>query len=350
MSDLSRLTAAVQRNCHISDARFAGDYTLCVYLLKMREYYRWEKGFALRTALPKEEVGRWLSEREQLWERIAAEPFEDVPLGGGHIDPFDAAAINAALVPQGLVYSAGYGRYAKPHFFLGRLLQAEQRHGFTVLVSDEELARDLVAPPAMTQGKIIFIRRESVRRMLWEKIEEWRWHKQNRAMERAMAQYRSSLPEEIEQTLDQITDDELEPITLHELGEALLEEVLGDTWSAMVMSIARSRAELLARAVRDLLADCISTLPGLLEAEKPAPLHFYFANLHGMRRELSPELVAAYEQWVDRGDSEELRRVTQKGREHWLQRANTLLDLYRRYGNDCAGPIESLMPACPLSQ
>ena len=34
------LIQTVQRNCHIADARHAGDYTLCVYLLKMREFYR----------------------------------------------------------------------------------------------------------------------------------------------------------------------------------------------------------------------------------------------------------------------------------------------------------------------
>ena len=32
------LAQAVQHNCHISDARHGADYSLCVYLMKMREY------------------------------------------------------------------------------------------------------------------------------------------------------------------------------------------------------------------------------------------------------------------------------------------------------------------------
>ena len=32
---------AVQRNCHIADARHAREMTLCTYLLEMREFFRW---------------------------------------------------------------------------------------------------------------------------------------------------------------------------------------------------------------------------------------------------------------------------------------------------------------------
>jgi hypothetical protein len=351
MTDLAELTSTVQRNCHISDARYAGDYTLCIYLLKMREYYRWEKRFALGAPLPKEAVGRWLSEREQLWEQIGAEPFEDLPLCGARMDPFRADEVNEALLPEGLVYSAGYGRYAKPHFFLARLLRAEQRRGIRVLVCDHEYARDLVAPPAMTQNRTIFVRRESVRRMLWEKIEEWRWQKRNRPMERAMSYYRPNDAEPIEQVLERVTDQELEAIVLHELGEALLEDELGDAWLDMLMTVARSRAEILARAIRDLLADCTSTLPGLLaEGRNPASLHFYMANFRGMRRELFPELLTAYENWVETGERQELLRLCELGRRRWLERAEILLDLYRRHRDDCQERMESLIPACPLSQ
>jgi hypothetical protein len=42
MLNLGQVVATVQKNCHISDAQYAGDYTLCIFLLKMREFYRWE--------------------------------------------------------------------------------------------------------------------------------------------------------------------------------------------------------------------------------------------------------------------------------------------------------------------
>ena len=37
------LIETVQHNCHLSDAHHARDYSLCIYLLKMREFYRWEE-------------------------------------------------------------------------------------------------------------------------------------------------------------------------------------------------------------------------------------------------------------------------------------------------------------------
>ena len=136
--DLQPLLTAVQRNCDISDARHAGNYTLCVYLLKMREYFRWEKGFTFRDSLSQADVGDWLKERECFWEEIEDEPFAELPLDGRFYDPFDSEAVNAALGPYGLVYSGGLGRNCTPHFFLGRLGGCETQAGFTVLLAENE--------------------------------------------------------------------------------------------------------------------------------------------------------------------------------------------------------------------
>src|SRR5258706_8884512 len=171
MRNLPQLTNAVQRNCDISDARHAGDYGLCTFLLKMREYYRWENEVPFARALPKDEVGDWLKTREQQLDDIEAEDFAPLPLASGELAPFDADAANRELLPQGCVYSAGYGRFQKPIFFLGRLLRVEERAGFTILISSCEYARELAAPPAMLQGRTIFVRMESLRRDLCEKIE-----------------------------------------------------------------------------------------------------------------------------------------------------------------------------------
>ena len=43
LDELQSLRRSVQRNCDISDAEFAQSYSLCTYLLKMRELYRWER-------------------------------------------------------------------------------------------------------------------------------------------------------------------------------------------------------------------------------------------------------------------------------------------------------------------
>ena len=121
LRNLPGLAEAVQRNCDISDARFAGDYGMCTFLLKMREYYRWENELPFGRNLPKDELGEWLKSREQAWERIEEEAFEPLPLASGALDPFEAAAANRELLPQGGVYGAGYGRMGKPVFFLGAL-------------------------------------------------------------------------------------------------------------------------------------------------------------------------------------------------------------------------------------
>ena len=58
--DIPQLINSVQHNCHISDARHAGNYTLCIYLLKMREFYRWEHKYTFSEKLSTDEIGNWL--------------------------------------------------------------------------------------------------------------------------------------------------------------------------------------------------------------------------------------------------------------------------------------------------
>jgi hypothetical protein len=185
---------------------------MCTFLLKMREYYRWENELPFARELPRDELGDWLSAREARWSEIEAEDFAPLPLASGALDPLAADRANRELLPQGLVYSAGYGRFAKPVFFLGKLERVEERAGLTVLVSSCEYARELAAPPAMLQGRTIFVRRESVRRYLWEKIEEWQWRRQSPAMARALADY--DFIADTEGALARMTDNEMESMIL----------------------------------------------------------------------------------------------------------------------------------------
>lgn len=320
-----RLASTVQRNCDISDARYAGDYGLCTFLLKMREYYRWENDLPFSRTLPRHEIGDWLATREQMWDRIEADAFAPLPLAPGALDPFDAVAANRALLPQGCVYGAGYGRFQKPVFFLGRLLRVEQRAGYTVLVSSREYARELAAPPAMLQGRTIYVRQESVRRYLWEKIEEWQWGKQGSAMARALAGYDFSAG--FDSALARMADNEIETMVLHEIGEAMAGELLGESWGEMTVALTRTRGEAIARALRDLLADCISTLPALLARANLPALHFHFATFDAPRRQMFPQALAAYEEFSRSGDPRRLRQAAEDGKERWLATARRLLSL-----------------------
>jgi len=346
MWNLGKLANTVQQNCNISDARHAGDYTVCVFLLKMREFYRWENEIPFTGLLPKDKVGAWLEEREQMWDHLESSSFERIPLDGGLADPFDSAAINRQLAPRGYIYSAGYGRFNKPHFFLGALVRTERRDGFTIYTSSCEYARDLVAPPAMLQEHTIFVRQESVRRFLWEKVEEWLWNRKNEAMTQALSDY--CFHDDPSSGLERMTQNEAESMVLHELGEGMAGALLGDEWNVMLVDLSRSKAETMARAVRDLLADCLSTLPGLIASGNTASLHFHFATFSGMRRHLYPEALDAYRRWTHEHNPEPLRRMVDDGLERWLATARTMLDLHRRLGALAGPAIEHLLEPRPV--
>lgn len=342
------LAQTVQRNCHISDARHGGDYSLCVYLMKMREYYRWEKRLPFGAPLEEDAVGQWLATREALWETLEDQDPGTLEIDGDTFDPFDNEAINSRLAPHGLVYSSGLGQQAKPHFFLARLERRADQGGCIIYVSGNELARDLTAPPAMSLGGCIFLRRESLRRMLWEKLESWRWNRPDNALGRAFACY--AFDADFEQALDAMADREIENALLHEQGEHQAGLMLGEAaWGEMLIDLVQTPAELMARAVRDHLADCLVTLPRLLaqgESETaPAALHFYIGNLTNMRKAIFPTLTEAYDAWRSGGGLQALRETAARGRDHWQRLGEAMVALHRAEGPASADTIRELVSA-----
>lgn len=320
------LVEAVQRNCHIADARHAREMTLCTYLLEMREFYRWEAGIPLGDPLARPEVGTWLTAREELWETLADAEFGALPIHAEHHAPFDAAAINRLLVPQGLVYGAGIGRFGKPHFFLGRLERTEAQDGLTVLVCACEYARDLTTMPAALQGDTVIVRREALRQWLWEKAEAWNLKRTPGALAMALAAH--GYAADPGAALERMTDAETETLILHERGEHAAGRLLGAAWEERLACGCRRRAEILMRAVRDNLADCLVTLPALIERQAWPSLWFWFANLDGMRRELFPALAAFdFTKVGAGGTARELGETVQRGAEHFERIARRLLVL-----------------------
>ncbi len=338
---VEKLQQSVQRNCDISDAQWGAEYGLCTYLMKMREYYRWEHGMAYGERLPKDEVGDWLMAREQLWEGLQGVAFERLEVDGELYDPFDTEAINRKLTPLGLVYSGGVGRSGRSHFFLAWLERHEAPEEFSLYVAGSELARDLSSPPAMNCGQAIFVRRESLRRMLWEKLENWRWSRPENALGRAFSCY--DFEGDLDVALDAMTDAEMETLLLHERGEYEAGRLLGQRWNDMVLSLSHTPAELMARAVRDHLADCTMTLPHLLDEGRDASIHFVLGNFSAMRKSLFPSLQEAYDTWVTTSDRRRLRVVSAEGRAHWQAIAERMLDLYHRFGEDAAEPIHHMV-------
>ncbi|MGV6810354.1 MAG: Sfum_1244 family protein [bacterium] len=343
-----------QQNCHIADARYAGDYTLCVYLLKMREFYRWEQQLNFARVLTNDDVGDWLIEREGLWDELEQQTYQTLTWQDRDYHPLDDhATLNQALNKVDLVYSAGYGQRCRAHFFLAELKRVEQREvngvAFTIYYAGKELARDIAAPPAMSQGRQIFIREESLRRMLWEKVEEWRWQPIDNALGRAIQHYTFDKDDTIDHALTDMLHNEIPFIVAHEVGEVLAEDYLGESWNKLLNTLPRSTAEIMLRAVRDHLADCLSTIPQLLadnKAQQPTPaLHFYIGHLSAMQKKLAPALITAYDKVCQTQSLEALQALLPHATQHWQTVANHALRLFAEQGDAAALPIEAYLDA-----
>lgn len=335
------LIEAVQTNCHIADAAHATDMSLCIYLLQMREFYRWELGLPPLQPMAREEVGAWLSARETLWEQLEDTPLRALPLPHGDVDPFDVQAINVALAPQGLVYGAGYTAPGRPSFFLGQLESVQQREGVLVRVSEREYARSLASPPAALQDGTIFLRRESLQRWLWEKYEAWTLRRPTGAFASALEAY--GYADDAELAIPRMAQAQAESLLLHELGEARVAELLGPDWAAMRNALKCRRTDMHVRAARDLLADSLVTLPTLLERQADASLHFWFANFEGLRALLCPSLESAYERYCAGDGGQALWDALHAAQVHWQQVCQQVLSLHRAHGTSAQPQVLKLL-------
>ena len=368
------LVAAVQTNCHIADARHAADLTLCIYLLQMREFHRWERGLPFGAALARDAVGAWIAEREALWSALEESPFvplpvplpeplpeplgEPLPAGPGKVvatlDPFDVTTINARLRPQGLLYGAGFVGADRPVFFLAELHGTDTREGLEVLAAGRELARGLAAPPAVLdrtgQEQAIVLRRESMARWCWEKYEAWSLRRAEGSAFQAAAQA-YGLDQDFEAALPRWLDEQSEVMVLHELGEVQAGRWLDPAWAAMRLALPTRRADLYVRAVRDHLADFGVTLPTLLDRGASASIHAWFAGYDGVRELLCPALPQAYAQWRAGDGDAALRRAIDRGHAHFSRLAQQVLACHESEAAAAGAVIERLLTAaeavCP---
>jgi len=338
-----RLAEAVQANCHITDARHARNMTMCTYLLEMRELYRWELGAAPTAALPQADVGPWIARREASWAAFEEAEYRELPLDDGIVDPFDVETVNRSLVPCNLVYGAGIGRFGKPQFFLGGLAREEWRDGVRILIAQREYARDLAPAPAALRQDTIYVRAESLRQVLWERAEAWGRRRAHGALECALDAH--GFHSDPAAALESMVAAEIETLILHEQGEHRVAQEFSPAWELMLAGFARRKAEVFARAVRDHLADCTTTLPALLERDAAPSLHVWFAGFDGMRRELFPRLATAYEAWRAGDGGRALGAAAALGVVHWRDVCARMLRLHATLGADAESAVEALAAA-----
>ena len=326
---LSALTAAVQANCDIADARHAGELSMCQFLMQMREFYRWQHGLGFDEPPPRAALGRWLAVREAAWAELEEQPFRALPVGAQAVDPFDLDGINAALRPQGLVYGAGWVDAGRPGFFLAEALHVDDA-GVDPVVQHcgRELARGLFAPPAALQGgTTIVLRRESMARWLWEQWEGFALHRPSGAFAAWMQAHGVAHDAEFIAALPRLVDDAAVVLELHERGEHAAGRWLEPGWAALRAGLDDRRTTLMLRAVRDLIADCSLTLPRLLDHGRPQLMHGWFASFDGPRAALHPELAAAYAAWVGGDQGVALCQACAWGEAHFGAQARALLAL-----------------------
>ena len=62
-----------------------------------------------------------------------------------------------------------------------------------------------------------------------------------------------------------------------------------------------------------------------------------------MRKELSPALLHAYQDWVDNNDPGGLKNAVREGHQHWLSIARKILELRRVRGAQTSPQLEALI-------
>lgn len=336
---LGQLIGAVQRNCDLADALHAREKSLCTYLLGMREYFRWSEQLPLGAAPDKARLSRWIAQRERVWDELREQAdiaFDPLPIEEA-LDPFDESGANRRLAPHGLVYGAGIGLFGAPLFFLAKRHSDEMRDGAQVIVADHELARGVIAAPASSRDGTILVRLDGLRRWLWTRAEAAQRNSHERTFSAALEEYGGA--DDPADAVERMARGEVETLVLHELGELRAGRLLGSTWEDMLAAIGDRRAELTLRAIRDLLADCLVTLPQLLARDARASLLFWFATFDGLRRELAPQLAGAYCAEANRIDTLALERAVASATENWCATALELCATWRAGGS--AATIEA---------
>jgi hypothetical protein len=330
--DQEAIKAQVIRNCSISDARYAGNYSVCGLALRLRDLYKWEKNLEPWQEADSAVMLEWIGHKEEDWETLMEEEFQPVTLQDASYDPFDAKAINAVLEPCGLYYGAGYLHSLKPSFFLARLDEKRNLDGSSIFSLGKELARDLLIVPALSQEDHVIIRKHAARLFLWNQIFFIR-KSGRQALAFALRTYgvKDNDYENLKRNFHQITSDQLEIYLHHELGE--IREFLFDrqVWRDLIARYPHTPVELLARAVKDLLADTHESgnLNFIVQEKMTASLGFHVAFLDGVRKELFPEIITAFETFEQTREWLPVREAISAGYRRGQDIARKMISLYR---------------------
>jgi hypothetical protein len=325
--NIDQLIRQVRRNCDISDARHAGMFSICGLALRLRDLFKWERGLQPWEEGDPAEVLEWIGAREERWETLAQDDYQPLGVDGREIDPFDAAGVNAALLPTGHWYGAGYARGLKPAFFVAVVEERSEIEGCQVVALGRELARDLLTLPALAQGQLVLLRRDSAARALWDQF-AFAAPSARRAMDAALdacgiADHR---PAAVRRDFGRLLRVQEELHLCHELGEIHETAFRHDFWRAIVAAFPLTRVELVVRRVKDFLADThpVGPLRRFCRDRSAAGVALFMANCDRAARAIFPELVQVPDALLHNGDWAALEQAVARGRHAALAHASAI--------------------------
>ncbi len=307
------LVSQVRWNCTISDAQFAGMYSVCGLAMRLRDLYKWEHGLEPYEEHDAPRVLEWIGRKETEWESVQDAEFNNLSVDGQSIDPFDTEKINALLAPKHFFYGAGYAQSLKPSFLLARIHHQKSINGHAVIYLGAEMARDLLTLPALIQDHTILVRQTAVQLYVWDQM-LYLTQSGRDFFEFALAECGISNNDtaSLKDGLPQVVAAQQNTFLFHEIGE--LTDPSFDTaiWRDLIATLPHTPAELLARTVKDILADTNpeGTLHQIVRSQHRAGLGFYAAFLDGLGKKLFPEIRSAIHGFIQDGRWEAVAAMT----------------------------------------
>jgi hypothetical protein len=330
----------IRQNCDISDARDNGIYSICMLVLKLRNLYKWEHGIEPWDEPDSGELLDWIENKENYWETIAEKRYHPLEFAGREEDPYEILEINKLLQEENLLYGAGYGRSMKSIFFLAKKIREETVEGCPVVILGRESARELSSPFAMLQDGTILIRRDPLRFFFWDHIQEIR-SSGKKSLHHALGRYEILTDGQLDQDafknrLDTIVDEEIPIFIYHEVGEMKQQTFDSETLRKIIATFPDSAIEYVSRAVKDVLADTHpeGMVRFIISEQRDASLGFYVGFLAGLRRILSPEIIEAFEGFLDNRDWQTIEKARARCRDNNLHLADTIREIADRIGKE----------------
>lgn len=305
--DLRNLIEQIKLNCNISDAKYWGYYSICGMLMRLRELYRSEHNLMPWDRISNDEIGDWITSRESLWEELEDKRLQPIEIEGTFFDPFDVNEINAMIEERGYLYGGGYGRFNKPTFHLSDISYKREIKDFNLYYTGREYCQDLSASVAMLQGRCIFVRLMQLQALLWERLQELRGRRFGGALREAFSLYGLTETDissgEFHKRMELLSTDVSEILVLHEMGEAF-EDEMAEEWLSILRNNTDRRAEFYLRGIKDILSDTSDhgPLKEIVLRRDTRLLYFYIVLLDPVRKELFPEIMNAFQGFVEGED------------------------------------------------